>query len=183
MSISYADQPRTAGPDEPGTSRRGAAAGCRTRTEFLGTITFTNGIWSGNADFGFHMQSNSTDPLLDGHIFDTIVRMRLTSPNLPTNTPQQNADFLELIDMNTGLMLVNPLTGLPLPTIRVYELADSPDGHNTGDVLLFEKSSFVRATTLSNPFKVYSWTRRTAHARRSEHGAGAVEHALLAGVL
>src|SRR5581483_882919 len=56
----------------------------------LGTFVFANGIWTGDADIGLTLTTSSADTSLDGHTFTGLVHMTLTSPNLPTNTPEQN---------------------------------------------------------------------------------------------
>lgn len=83
----------------------------------LGTLTYTNGIWSGDATFGFTLTTHSADPLLDG-LFLTDVLTLLLTPNEGL-TPEANADFVYF-------------SGAPtMGSLRAYELADSPTGSNT----------------------------------------------------
>lgn len=87
----------------------------------LGQLTFTNGIWTGDASFGFTLTTHSSDATLDGKsITDTLV-MRVTTNvfGFGANTPAQNADFVYF----SG----NPVLG----SARAYELQDTPTGTNT----------------------------------------------------
>jgi len=113
----------------------------------LGTLTFTNGIWTGDADFGFsivaHDSTNGTT-----HTFDGLIHLALT-PNSTTNSPAANADYIFLTDPN-GNPIVNPLTLVPLPSIRAYELSDSPNGSNTVSVDIFGKFGSLDLTSYEN---------------------------------
>jgi hypothetical protein len=113
----------------------------------LGTFVFVNGIWSDTAYFGFQLVSDSSNSALNGHPFDAVVRMQLT-PNLPTNTPAQNADIVDFLDPVTLLPLVDPATGVPLPSLRVPELAD---GNNVGSVVLNGEIGSLLLTGFSDP--------------------------------
>lgn len=117
----------------------------------LGTMTFQNGIWSGDADFGLHLTTVSNVSALNGQTSDIIVRMRLTSNNFVTQTPEQNADFLELISPITGQPVGNWLTGNPLLTLRVYEIQDSPTGTNIGSAQLFGVIDDLFLTDFADP--------------------------------
>jgi hypothetical protein len=112
----------------------------------LGTLTFTNGLWTGNADFGFSIvvQDSTTQT---SHVFTGFVHMGLTSPN--TGTPAQNADFIYLTDA-AGNAVVNPLTGVALPSLRAYELADSPTGSNTVSADIYGKFGSLDPTSFQN---------------------------------
>jgi hypothetical protein len=111
----------------------------------LGTLTFTNGLWTADANFGFSIVaydlSHSTS-----HRFDGLIQMALT-PN--TGTPQQNADFIYITDP-AGNPVVSPLTLKALPSIRAYELADSPNGSNSVTVDLFGKFGSLDLTSIEN---------------------------------
>ena len=113
----------------------------------LGTLVFENGVWSGDAEFGFRLVSHSLNPALNDHVLEATVEMRLT-PNLSTNTARQNADFLEFLDPVTGRALVDPLTGNPLDTVRVDELADGP---NIGTVQLTGEIGSLLLTGFTDP--------------------------------
>jgi hypothetical protein len=110
----------------------------------LGTFTIANGVWSGDADFGFSLTTSSTTPNspLDGQTFTGFLHMALT-PNSTLNTPQQNAD----------IYYVNNATGTPLflNQMQVYELADSPTGSDAGTADLFGQIGSLDLTALSNP--------------------------------
>jgi PEP-CTERM motif-containing protein len=86
-----------------------------TNTFLLGSVFFQNGIWTGDASFGFTLTTQSADPLLDNHTFTDILKYTLTPNDFVNHTPQQNADFISF----TG----NPLLG----SGRAYELNDTPD--------------------------------------------------------
>jgi hypothetical protein len=89
-----------------------------TDVEFLlGTLTFTNGIWTGDASFGFTLTSISSDPAFNGlpPFNDTLV-YHLT-PNSPINTPSDNADYLQFV--------VNTQVG----KLSAFELGDDPSGN------------------------------------------------------
>jgi hypothetical protein len=93
----------------------------------IGTLTFINGLWTGNAKFGFSIVA--TDSTISRtERFDGFINLQLTSPN--TGTPQQNADYIYITN-SAGVPVANPLTLKPLPSIRAYELADSPTGSNS----------------------------------------------------
>jgi hypothetical protein len=117
----------------------------------LGTVTFENGIWSGDADFGFQLTTHSNDAALDGQTNDVIIRMRLTPNNFVNQTPDQNADFLELINPTTGQPIDNWLTGNPLQTLRVDEIQDSPTGSNIGSANLYGVIDDLFFTDFANP--------------------------------
>ncbi len=109
----------------------------------LGTFTIANGIWTGDADFGFQLTTASGDPALDGHTFTGFMHMALTTNDFVINTPEQNADIYDLRDAN-GLIL-------NLPSIRIYELDDSPTGSNIGSVSLYGSIGSLDLTKLADP--------------------------------
>jgi hypothetical protein len=117
----------------------------------LGTMTFENGIWSGNADFGFQLTTHSDVAALDGQTNGIIIRMRLTPNDFVNQTPDQNADFLELINPTTGQPTDNWLTGNPLLTLRVDEIQDSPTGSNIGSANLYGVIDDLFFTDFANP--------------------------------
>ncbi len=114
----------------------------------LGTVTFENGIWSGDADFGFQLTTHSDDAPLNNQTNDVIIRMRLTPNDFVNQTDMQNADFLEVINPATDQPLVNPMTGLPLLTLRVDELQD---GNNIGSAQLMGVIDDFFLTDFANP--------------------------------
>ena len=98
----------------------------------LGTLTFGNGLWSGDADFGFGIVAND----LTTHRVETFNGFIHLTLNPNTGTPAQNADWID-IRTAAGQPVVNPLTLQPLPSIRAFELSDSPIGTNIGSVDLW----------------------------------------------
>jgi len=104
----------------------------------LGTLTFTDALWTGNADFGFTIVAKDLDTGQTG-TFDGILRM-ISTPN--TGTPQQNADFIYLVDLN-GNPVTDPLTLAPLPSFRVLE-------NGTGSVNIFGQLGSLDLTRLTD---------------------------------
>ena len=106
------------------------------QTFLLGTMTFTNGIWFGIADFGFSLTSLSTDALLNGFVFSDMLQMVLT-PN--TGTALENADFVHFVN--------HPGLG----SARAFEFTGAP-GSNTvtwevyGHIGSLEITSFANAS-------------------------------------
>ena len=110
-------------------------------------MTFTNGIWSGEADFGFSIIANDTTTGVL-HTFTGFVHLGLT-PNSNTATPDQNADFVYLTNAS-GTALIDPLTNATLPSLRAYELADSPNGSNTVTADLYGVFGSLDPTRFAN---------------------------------
>jgi hypothetical protein len=112
----------------------------------LGRFTIANGVWSGDADFGFSLTTSSTTPgsPLDNQTFTGFLHMALT-PNSTSNTPQQNADIYTLLNATANT--------LNLQMMQVYELADSPDpiNKNMGTADLYGQIGSLDLTALSNP--------------------------------
>jgi hypothetical protein len=105
----------------------------------LGTITYTNGNWYGStADFALSLTTSSSDPLLNGSVFNGTLHLTITPNDLLHNTPQQNADCLSF----TGFSNIQPFC--------VYESVDSPTGTNTGSVQLYGMIDALVPTQFSN---------------------------------
>ena len=102
----------------------------------LGTFTFANGDWFGNAAFGFTLATSSGDPALNAILTDTI---ELTVTHGLLGTPAQNADFISLGN--------HPNLG----SLRVYEQFDSPTGTNVGSAVLFGRIDGLELTRLGDP--------------------------------
>ena len=111
----------------------------------LGTLTYINGIWTGDADFGFSIVANDVT-IHRTERFDGFIHLGLT-PN--TGTPQQNADFIYFRNA-AGQPVVNPLTLTALPSIRAFELADSPTGSNSVTVDLSGMFGSLDLTDIDN---------------------------------
>lgn len=105
----------------------------------IGTFTFGNGVWSGNADIGFEFVTHSTDSAFDGHVLNALIRMELT-PNNPQNTPEENADLFRVI-----------YQGQSYGVAGAYELADSPSGSNIGSVTFIGKIGSLIPVGFADP--------------------------------
>ncbi len=79
----------------------------------LGTLTFANGLWTGDADF---VTINARIASVD-HVFSGILHLDLTSN---TGTPAQNADYIVLRN-GDGTPVLHPLTLEPLGSVRAFE--------------------------------------------------------------
>ena len=80
----------------------------------LGTLTFANGLWTGDADFGFSIKARV---LSVDHVFTGFLHMDLT-PN--TGTAAANADYI-VLRTAAGTPVLHPLTLKPLGSVRAYE--------------------------------------------------------------
>jgi hypothetical protein len=103
----------------------------------LGTLSYTNGIWFTDPEFGFSLTTHSDDPDLAGFELVDTVHLFITT-NLPTNTPDFNADFVYLKNLTT------------LGSVRAYELADSPNGSNRVTVDVFGTINSLHLTRFAN---------------------------------
>jgi hypothetical protein len=94
----------------------------------LGTISYTNGIWFTDPEFSVTFTSSSTDRRFNNQSWHDTIHLGIT-PNLSSNTPAQNADFIYL-------------TALPkLGSVRAFELGGSPSGNTVTAALLGEINS------------------------------------------
>lgn len=100
----------------------------------LGWMTFTNGIWTGDAYFGFTL--SIVDAVLGTHTFTDTVVYNLT-PNEDFNTRKQNADFLTFSN--------NPQVG----ELRAFEL--SLLGPNTVKAELWGHIGSLHLDRFANP--------------------------------
>jgi hypothetical protein len=114
----------------------------------LGTLTFTNGIWSGDADFGFSIVAHDSTTQTN-QTFTGLVHMSLTVNDFVNLTPAQNADFVYLTNA-AGAQLIDPLTNQPLGSLRAYELTDTPTGTNTASADLFGVFGSLDPTSFQN---------------------------------
>jgi hypothetical protein len=96
----------------------------------LGTFTFSNGTWTGDADFGITITATDIAAPHNSYTFNGYIHMGLTPNDYVNNTPQQNADYVYLEGSN-GLPVTNSLAPDGLGSVRAYELPDSPTGSNT----------------------------------------------------
>jgi hypothetical protein len=90
----------------------------------LGTFTFTNGTWTGDADFGITITATDISAPHNSYTFNGYIHMGLTPNDFVNNNPGQNADYVYLTGADH-----QPLTAMG--SIRAYELADSPTGSNS----------------------------------------------------
>ncbi len=110
----------------------------------LGTFTYSNGDWFGDATFGFSLTTVVHDALplpadlfLDGHQFLDALVVRVTTGAQPT--PEAAADFIDF-------------AGRPdLGSFRVYELSNSPIGTNTGTIDFYGRIGSLIPTRFANP--------------------------------
>jgi hypothetical protein len=103
----------------------------------LGTISYTNGIWFTDPEFGFKLTTNSINSEFDGFEFVDTVHVFIT-PNDTTNTPEQNADFIYLL-------------GRPdLGSLRAYELSDSPSDSNRVTMEVYGAINSLHLTRFAN---------------------------------
>ena len=96
----------------------------------LGTFTFSNGIWTGDADFGITITATDIATPHNSYTFNGYIHMGTTPNDFVNNTPQQNADYVYLEGSN-GQPYTNQLAPDGLGSVRAYELRDSPTGSNT----------------------------------------------------
>lgn len=102
----------------------------------LGTISYTNGIWFTDPEFSVTLTSSSTDPLFDNKSWNDTIHLFIT-PNLPSNAPRQNADFIFLKLLE------------PLGSVRAFELGESPEG-NTVEAELHGAINSLDLTRFAN---------------------------------
>ncbi len=118
----------------------------------LGTLSFTNGVWVDNAQFGFSIEASdsSIGPYHGTHTFTGFVNLFLTDPPVGASAAS-NADCIYLTDPN-GNPVVNPLTLQTLPGMYVYEQFDAPAGtSNVGTVDIYGTFGSLDLTSLENP--------------------------------
>jgi hypothetical protein len=119
----------------------------------LGTLTFTNGLWTGDAVFGFSIvvQDSGFSKFNGVHTFTGFVNLGLTAPTDPNASPEANADYIFLTDAN-GNPVKNPVTLETLPSMRVYEAFDAPPGtSNVGTATLYGQLGSLDLTRLADP--------------------------------
>jgi hypothetical protein len=107
---------------------------------FLGTLLFTNGIWSAlDASFGFTLTSHSSSAVFDNQTLVETLFMQVTSNDFTNKTPAQNADFV--------YALGTPAAG----SLRAYELTDTPTGTNTATARVFGYFASLHLLGLTDP--------------------------------
>jgi hypothetical protein len=99
----------------------------------LGTFTYTNGIWSGDADLAFSITTQSNDFALNLQTFSDVLHLTITGND--GATPADRADFLYFAGRSD------------LGVIAVYELAD---GANTGTVDFYGKIGSLNPTRFAD---------------------------------
>ena len=92
----------------------------------LGTLLFTNGLWSAlDASFGFTLTTHSDSAAFDNFTITDTLFMQVTPNNFASGTPIENSDFVYFV-------------GAPvLGSLRAFERRDSPTGTNTATALLY----------------------------------------------
>jgi hypothetical protein len=106
----------------------------------LGSLTFTNGVWTGDADFGFTLTATDVNAPHNAYTFNGFVHMQLnTAPPGVTNPAQKaqmDADCVYLTNSG-GQPVTDPQTGLSLSNFCVYELNNPLGLSNTAAVNLY----------------------------------------------
>jgi hypothetical protein len=107
----------------------------------FGTLHFENGQWSGSvAELAFNLSFTTNDPLINS-LYDFEYSSNLIvqgTPNLATNTPLQNADFVYIYGEDS------------LGSLRTYELFDSPDGTNVASMQIWGHLGSVHLDSYEN---------------------------------
>ena len=107
----------------------------------FGRLLFENGTWSSlYTELSYNLTFTTGDAALDA-LYDFEYSGTLVvqgTPNLGTNTPEQNADFIYLAD--------DPDLG----SLRAYELFDSPTGSNVVSVELWGYLGSVHLVSFEN---------------------------------
>ena len=105
----------------------------------IGTLSFTNGLWSNRqAQFAITLKTTSSDPAFSNKVLDDVLFMQVTPNDFVNNSPNQNADFVYLVN--------NPTLG----SVRAFELRDSPTGTSTITVDVFAKIGSLVPTDFLN---------------------------------
>jgi hypothetical protein len=102
----------------------------------LGSLTFTNGVWTGDADFGLTITATDILSPHNAYTFTGLVHMTLNSaaPGLtnPGQIAHDNADCMSLTDQSG-----NPLNGFEDSSFCAYELNNGLGLSNTATVNLY----------------------------------------------
>jgi hypothetical protein len=106
----------------------------------LGTLTFTNGIWTGDADFGLTITATDILAPHNAYTFDGFVHtmLRTADPGVtdPTLLTHEGADCIS-INTATGQAVSNPNTHLGIGSVCVAELNNPLGLSNTTTVNLY----------------------------------------------
>jgi hypothetical protein len=97
----------------------------RGQSFLMGSLTLSNGIWFTAPDISVTFRSSSSDPAFDGFVWTDTIRMSITPNDFVNKTPEQNADFIYLLNRPD------------LGSVRAYEANDSPTGSNSVTVDLY----------------------------------------------
>ncbi|HLK47625.1 MAG TPA: hypothetical protein VKT49_05795 [Bryobacteraceae bacterium] len=114
----------------------------------IGSLTFTNGVWTGDADFGITITATDVLAPHNSYNYTGILHMSVT-PTDPHHSPEANADYVYFENV-TGKPLDNVTTGVAIGSFRVYELFDSPTGSNTATVNLYASLGSLDLTRLAD---------------------------------
>jgi hypothetical protein len=106
----------------------------------LGTLTFTNGVWTGDADFGITITATDILAPFNAYAFDGFIHMRLRIPDPGVTDPglltHEGADCISLTT-TAGQGVTNPQTHTGIGEVCVPELNNPLGLSNTTTVNLF----------------------------------------------
>jgi hypothetical protein len=120
----------------------------------LGTLTFTNGVWTGDADFGITITATDIFAPHNAYTFDGLVHMtlRLADPSAtdPALITHEAADCIS-VTTPTGQPVTNPQTHIGIGSVCVPELNNPLGLSNTTTVNLFGTIGSLDLTRFSDP--------------------------------
>jgi hypothetical protein len=106
----------------------------------LGALTFTNGTWTGNADFGITITATDISAPHNAYTFNGFVHMQLNTaqPGLPNagQIAHGDADCISLTN-SAGQPVTDPQTRLSMGDFCAYELNNPLGASNTVVVNLY----------------------------------------------
>jgi hypothetical protein len=91
----------------------------------LGSLTFTNGVWTGDADFGITITATDIAAPHNAYTFDGLIHMTLRTPDPGATDPglitREGADCISLATP-AGQPVTNPQTHIALGSVCVPEI-------------------------------------------------------------